>query len=151
MYDCTTSTIVHQSHPPQHLSRTLLEKISANPGTIQQTCSINKAMHPPLDRPHPDCQDEIEALRHCHETRSTFKIWACNEIKHKLDLCFKAEKAKLLKVINKDMHERRKQEDEAYADAAGHQLSFEEYLKQDPLENMAIPALGLADAALTQQ
>lgn len=89
-------------------------------------------MHPPLDRPHPDCQDEIEALRHCHETRSVFKIWACNEIKHKLDLCFKAEKAKLLKAINKDMHEKRKQEDEAYADAVGHLLSFEEYLNQDP-------------------
>jgi hypothetical protein len=52
--------------------------------------------------------------------------------RHKLDLCFKAEKAKLLKVINKDMHEKRKEEDEAYADAVGHQLSFEEYLNQDP-------------------
>jgi hypothetical protein len=48
-----------------------------------------------------------------------------------MDQCFKAEKVKLLKEINKDMHERRKCEDEAYADAAGHKLSFEDYLQQD--------------------
>ena len=27
-------------------------------------------MHPPLDRPHPDCQDEINNLHHCHATTS---------------------------------------------------------------------------------
>ena len=88
-------------------------------------------MHPPLDRPHPDCQEQIEALRHCHDTRSIFKIWACNDIKVQLDMCFRREKAELLKAINKDMHERRKEEDDAYADALGHKMSFEQYLQQD--------------------
>lgn len=46
-------------------------------------------------------------------------------------MCFRREKAELLKVINKDMHERRKEEDDAYADALGHKMSFEEYLQQD--------------------
>ena len=84
-------------------------------------------MHPPLDRPHPDCQKEIEALRHCQNTRSVFKIWACNHVKYQLDNCLRLEKERLLKVINKVMHERRKEEDDAYADAVGHKMSFEEY------------------------
>jgi hypothetical protein len=31
-------------------------------------------MHPPLDRPHPDCQMAIDALRNCQKTRPTFKV-----------------------------------------------------------------------------
>lgn len=88
-------------------------------------------MHPPLDRPHPDCQEHIEALRHCHDTRSIFKIWACNEIKVLLDTCFRREKADFLKEINKDMDEKRREEDEAFADAMGHKMTFEQYLSQD--------------------
>eukprot|EP00545_Synedropsis_sp_CCMP1620_P004574 CAMPEP_0119019114 /NCGR_PEP_ID=MMETSP1176-20130426/21017_1 /TAXON_ID=265551 /ORGANISM="Synedropsis recta cf, Strain CCMP1620" /LENGTH=92 /DNA_ID=CAMNT_0006973251 /DNA_START=36 /DNA_END=311 /DNA_ORIENTATION=+ len=88
-------------------------------------------MHPPLDRPHPDCQQAVEDLRDCHDTRSFFRISACNDLKSQLDSCFKAEKVKLLKVLNKNMHEKRKEEEEAWADAAGHKLSFEDYLKAD--------------------
>jgi COX assembly protein 2 len=88
-------------------------------------------MHPPLDRPHPECQQEILDLKYCHENRPLLKIWACNDIKLALDKCFKAEKAKLLKAINSDFAERRKREEEAWADAVGHKLSFDEYLKQD--------------------
>lgn len=88
-------------------------------------------MHPPLDRPHPDCQGKIDKLQECHENRSVVKFWACNELKYALDKCFKEEKARLLKHMNKDMHEKRKREDEAWADAAGHGMTFEDYLKQD--------------------
>lgn len=88
-------------------------------------------MHPPLDRPHPDCQDAIDELRDCHDNRSLLKIWACNELKLKLDSCFRVEKVKLLNEMNKDMHEKRKREEEAWAEAYGHKLSFDEYLKQD--------------------
>ncbi len=34
-----------------------------------------KTMHPPLDRPHPDCQEAIDSLRHCHATNSKLKFW----------------------------------------------------------------------------
>jgi COX assembly protein 2 len=88
-------------------------------------------MHPPLDRPHPDCQQAVEDLRDCHETRSIFNISACNQLKYQLDACFKEEKSKYLKVLNKDMHEKRQREEEAWADAAGHKMSFEDYLKND--------------------
>lgn len=88
-------------------------------------------MHPPLDRPHPECQNEIEKLRDCQDNRSFFNILACNDFKAAMDKCFKAEKAKLLKSMNKDMHEKRKEEEEAWADAVGHKVSFDEYLKQD--------------------
>lgn len=90
-------------------------------------------MHPPLDRPHPDCQQEIVDLQECHATKkSIFNIWACDQVKFALDRCFKKEKARLLEEMNKDMVEKRRQEEEAFANAAGHGLSFEDYLKQDP-------------------
>jgi COX assembly mitochondrial protein 2 len=89
-------------------------------------------MHPPLDRPHPDCQYEIKALRHCHETRPLWKIWACNDIKDALDECFRLEKEKMLVEINKDTPAIRKVEEETLANAKGRTMSFEEFLKTDP-------------------
>ena len=88
-------------------------------------------MHPPLDRPHPMCQEEIEALRTCHETSSKFKFWACNEIKFSMDRCLKKEKLVLVEQLNVDMDDKRKREDEALQEAMGHNQSFEDFLKTD--------------------
>jgi COX assembly protein 2 len=88
-------------------------------------------MHPPLDRPHPDCQEEIENLRHCHATESKLKFWACNEVKTKLDKCFKAEKLRMLEEMNKDLDQRRREEDAQAAMAFGKKESFHEFLAKD--------------------
>jgi COX assembly protein 2 len=50
-------------------------------------------MHPPLDRPHPECQAVIIAFRSCQEER-TYGRWfgACSDTKTALDQCFKEEK-----------------------------------------------------------
>ena len=51
------------------------------------------AMHPPLDREHPQCQEVIRLLELCHEERSIAKFWgACNGAKAALDRCFYEEK-----------------------------------------------------------
>jgi COX assembly protein 2 len=83
-------------------------------------------MHPPLDRPHPDCQDVIQALRDCHETKPFWKIWACNEIKFSLDRCFKAEKKRRWA---DDQTQARSQFDAM--DKAIHKMSFNEFLQKD--------------------
>ena len=50
-------------------------------------------MHPPLDRPHPDCQDFVEALNKCHKENEWKKFMgACNEPKALMDICFREEK-----------------------------------------------------------
>jgi COX assembly protein 2 len=50
-------------------------------------------MHPPLFRPHPDCQKFVEELVSCHETKNIAKWWGgCNDVKAGLDLCFAQEK-----------------------------------------------------------
>ena len=50
-------------------------------------------MHPPLFRPHPQCQEEIKALLDCHKNNPWRKfIGECNDIKVQLDQCFRAEK-----------------------------------------------------------
>ena len=90
-------------------------------------------MHPPLNRPHPMCQTEIEALKVCHETSSKFKFWACNEIKFAMDKCLKKEKLALVDKLNEDMEEKRKGENMAFQDAMGHDQSFEEFLKTDKI------------------
>ena len=55
-------------------------------------------MHPPLDRPHPDCQAEIERLLECHRSFPIRKfVGACNEFKTNLDHCFKVEKRRMRK------------------------------------------------------
>lgn len=89
-------------------------------------------MHPPLDRPHPDCQEQIDALRTCQLTNSKLKFWACNEAKFAMDRCLKVEKERLLVDMNKGFDERRQREEDAYRDAMGQELTFDEYLQKDP-------------------
>uniref|UniRef100_A0A7S3QIY3 COX assembly mitochondrial protein n=1 Tax=Chaetoceros debilis TaxID=122233 RepID=A0A7S3QIY3_9STRA len=88
-------------------------------------------MHPPLDRPHPMCQSQIDALRTCHATTSKLKFWACNEVKFQMDACFKEEKQELLKQMNSDFEEKREREDVALREAMGKTQTFEEFLKTD--------------------
>lgn len=88
-------------------------------------------MHPPLDRPHPMCQDEINAFKQCHSTNSKLKFWACNEVKFAMDKCLKKEKLALLEKLNSDFDEKRKREDDALQEAFGHTQTFEEFLKTD--------------------
>ncbi|KAF4322589.1 hypothetical protein BBO99_00003792 [Phytophthora kernoviae] len=53
-------------------------------------------MHTPLDRPHPDCQAEIQALLECHNENPYAKfLGVCGDVKTALDKCFKAEKIKI--------------------------------------------------------
>mmetsp|Transcript_16290 Transcript_16290/g.30236 ORF Transcript_16290/g.30236 Transcript_16290/m.30236 type:complete len:109 (+) Transcript_16290:13-339(+) len=88
-------------------------------------------MHPPLDRPHPDCQEEIENLRTCHATESKLKFWACNEVKAKLDQCFKAEKQRMLAEMNRYLDQRRNEEQAHAALAFGKKETFSEFLAKD--------------------
>jgi len=77
------------------------------------------------------CQEEIKNLRNCHASNSKFKFWACNELKFALDVCFKKEKKALLDEINMDFDVKRRGEDEAFQEAIGRSVSFEDYLRQD--------------------
>jgi COX assembly protein 2 len=88
-------------------------------------------MHPPLDRPHPDCQEEVLGLKHCHSTNSKLKFWACNEFKFKLDKCFKEEKDAMLLRMNKGFETGRLEEDEQSAQSTGKNMSFQEFLATD--------------------
>ena len=52
-------------------------------------------MHPPLFRPHPDCQEFVKALVACHEENNVMRWFgACNDAKAQLDKCFYMEKCK---------------------------------------------------------
>ena len=88
-------------------------------------------MHPPLDRPHPDCQTEVDDLHLCHNTNSKFRFWACNDIKASLDRCFRAEKERMLKEMNKGIEERRAEEEAQAAISTGKNVTFQQYLKTD--------------------
>lgn len=88
-------------------------------------------MHPPLDRPHPRCQDVIEALRSCHANNSKVFFWRCNDAKASLDKCFREEKKEMLKEMNKDFAKNRTKEDGLIMEALGQTMSFQEYLDQD--------------------
>eukprot|EP00934_Nitzschia_sp_Nitz4_P000906 Nitzschia sp. Nitz4//scaffold3_size479765//237290//237613//NITZ4_000100-RA/size479765-processed-gene-1.511-mRNA-1//-1//CDS//3329550758//906//frame0 len=88
-------------------------------------------MHPPLDRPHPDCQAQIDELRNCQDTRPFFKVWACNKAKHFLDVCFKQEKERMLKEMNKDIDSRRAEEEALAAISTGQNMTFEQFLAKD--------------------
>mmetsp|Transcript_25294 Transcript_25294/g.38950 ORF Transcript_25294/g.38950 Transcript_25294/m.38950 type:complete len:118 (-) Transcript_25294:310-663(-) len=88
-------------------------------------------MHPPLNRPHPECQNQIDKLQECHATKRFWNLSACNIVKRQLDDCFKKEKENLLKSMNKDMMFKRQQEEDSFADAVGHKETFEEYLARD--------------------
>jgi hypothetical protein len=74
---------------------------------------------------------EIVDLRTCHETRSKFKVWACNEIKMNLDECFRQEKEKVLKELNKDLDERRREDEAQAAISTGKNVTFHQYLATD--------------------
>eukprot|EP00644_Phytophthora_capsici_P012781 jgi/Phyca11/13809/fgenesh1_pg.PHYCAscaffold_5_\ len=58
-------------------------------------------MHTPLDRPHPDCQEQlveqqIKALLECHEENPYAKFFgACGDVKTALDWCFRDEKVRI--------------------------------------------------------
>ena len=53
-------------------------------------------MHPPLDRPHPSCEEFVTAIRACHANNVYAKFWgACNEPKALMDRCFREEKEQL--------------------------------------------------------
>lgn len=95
-------------------------------------------MHPPLDRPHPECQVEINDLQTCHATTSKLKFWGCNEVKYALDQCLKKEKQNLLAVLNKDVAAKRKAEEDVFQMALGKEMSFEDYLKKDKDFNKAM-------------
>jgi COX assembly mitochondrial protein 2 len=88
-------------------------------------------MHPPLDRPHPDCQNEIKSLRRCHATRPLWKIWACNDIKQALDVCFRLEKEKMLAERRKALLTTREADEAIIVEAMGKNMSFEDFLKQE--------------------
>jgi len=86
-------------------------------------------MHPPLERPHPKCQDAINALNLCHAQKfSKVLFWKCNEVKYELDRCFKAEKQDMLKTINVKEDHIREQENAVLEK----DVSFQDYLKKDP-------------------
>ena len=88
-------------------------------------------MHPPLDRPHPDCQDVIAALKACH-ARGWQKWWGgCNDIKTALDRCLKLEKQRLLQEVNEGLVERKMQEQDLVRQAFGKKETFAEYLARD--------------------
>lgn len=95
-------------------------------------------MHPPLDRPHPDCQVQINDLHRCHATTSKLKFWGCNQVKFALDQCLKEEKLRLQAVMNKEVEARRAVEEDVYRKAMGKDVSFEEYLKRDKDFNNAV-------------
>lgn len=88
-------------------------------------------MHPPLDRPHPDCQIEINSLRYCHATESKLKFWACNEIKSSLDECFRQEKQRMLQQLNANLEETRNVEQAQAALAFDRTETFQQFLAKD--------------------
>ena len=50
-------------------------------------------MHPPLYRPHPKCEDYVNALVTCHAEFPFSKFMGyCNDDKAAMDICFRKEK-----------------------------------------------------------
>jgi len=89
-------------------------------------------MHPPLDRPHPDCDEPIAALKHCHQTAGWSKYaGACNDFKVQMDQCLRAEKKRLLEELNRDLPGRFQRQEEMVKTAFGKTETFSEYLQQD--------------------
>jgi COX assembly protein 2 len=88
-------------------------------------------MHPPLDRPHPDCSEVIEELRECHESSLRKYTGQCNEVKRRLDLCLKAEKTRIQDELNRELPDRQKRQEEIIKRAFGKDLTFSEYLQKD--------------------
>jgi hypothetical protein len=58
-------------------------------------------MHPPLFKPHPLCEREVEELVACHARHPVLKfVNACGAAKVAMDACFREEK-KLRVALNK--------------------------------------------------
>jgi Cytochrome c oxidase biogenesis protein Cmc1 like len=74
---------------------------------------------------------QIDSLRECQETRPMFIVWACNELKYRMDQCFKEEKERMLKELNKDIVSSRAGEEAQAAMSTGTNMTFEQYLKKD--------------------
>jgi len=89
-------------------------------------------MHPPLDRPHPDCEASIAQLKHCHATAGWYKyMGACNEWKTKMDQCLREEKQRLLDELKAELPERKQRQEEIVKKAFGKEITFSEYLEKD--------------------
>ena len=89
-------------------------------------------MHPPLDRPHPDCEDMIAELKQCHATSGLYKfLGACNDIKIHVDQCLRREKARLLDELKTELPERKERQEQIIKRAFGKDVTFTEFLAQD--------------------
>lgn len=88
-------------------------------------------MHPPLDRPHPECEQQVADLRECHKKSWAKYLGQCNAAKFALDRCFKAEKKHLLDELNRNVPEQRREQEEAIKTAFGKKETFAEYLARD--------------------
>jgi COX assembly mitochondrial protein 2 len=88
-------------------------------------------MHPPLDRPHPDCQEEILALKSCHADGWKKFYGACNKMKVAVDQCFKKEKDRLLVLMNQDFSQERQQHEQLIKVGFSKKETFQEYLQKD--------------------
>jgi COX assembly protein 2 len=88
-------------------------------------------MHPPLDRPHPDCEEIIQTLKACHLDYFKKFTGGCNDFKVNLDKCLKKEKKRILDELNVGLSESKTKEAELIKEAFGKKLTFHEYLKTD--------------------
>jgi len=88
-------------------------------------------MHPPLDRPHPDCQEAINGLKDCHGNNWKKYTGGCNTLKTSLDQCLKAEKKRILAELNKDLVETKAREQDLIMEAFGKKETFTQYLAKD--------------------
>ncbi|ETV96113.1 hypothetical protein H310_10750 [Aphanomyces invadans] len=78
-------------------------------------------MHSSLDKPHPECQAIVDALRECHAENPYGKfVGACNDMKAALNECFAKENAFRRKVnmdkaraFNKEWKEFKQQKEAA--------------------------------------
>jgi COX assembly protein 2 len=88
-------------------------------------------MHPPLDRPHPDCVEPIQLLKMCHLDYFKKFSGGCNDLKVAMDKCLKKEKKRILDELNVDLKENKQAEAELIKEAFGKTMTFQEYLKTD--------------------
>ncbi|CAN0069264.1 unnamed protein product [Heterosigma akashiwo] len=79
-------------------------------------------MHPPLFKPHPLCQQFVDALVKCHEQNAYMKFFGeCNDAKAALDRCFREEK------------EERRKKNKAKADAFAERLKNRQQQQNLPI------------------
>ena len=66
-------------------------------------------MHPPLFKPHPQCEGCVKDLVKCHEDNPFAKFFgACNDVKTSMDKCFRDEK-----IARRNANFKKAKEDEA--------------------------------------